>query len=84
MASDQPTLKVTLVKSGIGRPGTQRRTLTGLGLKKLHHSVVLMDTPAIRGMIRKVQHLLAVERVLPGTGKPSTREARRQQRNGKS
>lgn len=54
-------LKVTLVRSTIDRPETQKRTVTGLGLRKLNHSVVLEDTDSIRGMIRKVQHLLAVE-----------------------
>ncbi len=54
-------LKVTLVRSTIDRPETQKRTVTGLGLRKLNSSVVLEDTHAIRGMIRKVQHLLAVE-----------------------
>jgi large subunit ribosomal protein L30 len=54
-------LKVTLVRSGIGRPERQRRTLKGLGLTKLQRSVVLEDTAAIRGMIRKVQHLVRVE-----------------------
>jgi large subunit ribosomal protein L30 len=53
-------LKVTQVKSGIGRPESQRRTLAGLGLGKLHKSVVLQDTPAIRGMIVKVSHLVRV------------------------
>jgi large subunit ribosomal protein L30 len=53
-------LKITQVKSGIGRPDTQRRTLAGLGLGKLHKSVVLEDTPAIRGMIVKISHLIAV------------------------
>jgi len=53
-------LKVTQVKSGIGRPESQRKTLAGLGLGKLHKSVVLQDTPAIRGMIVKVSHLVTV------------------------
>jgi large subunit ribosomal protein L30 len=53
-------LKVTQVRSGIGRPETQRKTLAGLGLGKLHKSVVLQDTPAIRGMIVKVSHLVTV------------------------
>ena len=53
-------LKITQIKSGIGRPETQRRTLAGLGLGKLHRSVVLQDTPAIRGMIVKVSHLITV------------------------
>ncbi len=54
-------LKVTQVKSGIGRPETQRKTLEGLGLHGPHRSVVLQDTDAVRGMIRKVSHLVTVE-----------------------
>ncbi|MCA9708580.1 MAG: 50S ribosomal protein L30 [Myxococcales bacterium] len=54
-------LKVTLVRSTIDRPETQKRTVVGLGLRKRGSSVVLEDTRAIRGMIRKVQHLVAVE-----------------------
>ncbi|MCX4241294.1 50S ribosomal protein L30 [Paraliomyxa miuraensis] len=54
-------LKVTLVRSTIDRPQTQKRTVLGLGLRKLNHSVVVEDTHAIRGMIRKVQHLVVVE-----------------------
>jgi large subunit ribosomal protein L30 len=56
-------LKVTLVRSTIDRQKTQKATVKGLGLRKLNHSVVLEDTDAIRGMIRKVQHLVAVEPV---------------------
>lgn len=56
-------LKVTLVRSTIDRPETQKRTVVGLGLRKLNSSVVLEDTHAIRGMIRKVQHLVAIEPV---------------------
>ena len=54
-------LKVTQVRSGIGRSESQRRTLHGLGLRGPHKSAVLKDTPAIRGMIRKVSHLVVVE-----------------------
>ncbi len=53
-------LKVTQVKSGIGRPETQRQTLKGLGLGKPHSTKVLADTPSIRGMIKKVSHLVTV------------------------
>jgi len=56
-------IKITQVKSGIGRPETQNRTLAGLGLGRPHKSSVLLDTPAIRGMIRKVSHLVTVEPV---------------------
>ena len=54
-------LKVTLVRSTIDRLATQKATVKGMGLKKLNQSVVLEDTDAIRGMIRKVQHLVTVE-----------------------
>jgi len=54
-------LKVTQVKSGIGRSETQKRTLAGLGLRGPHTTKVLLDTPSIRGMIRKVSHLITVE-----------------------
>jgi large subunit ribosomal protein L30 len=53
-------LKVTLVRSPIDRVQKQKDTVRGLGLRRLHHSVVLEDTPSIRGMIRKVQHLVVV------------------------
>jgi large subunit ribosomal protein L30 len=56
-------LKVTQVKSGIGRSKSQNLTLEGLGLRGPHRSVVLQDTVAIRGMIRKVSHLVTVEPV---------------------
>jgi large subunit ribosomal protein L30 len=54
-------LKITQVKSGVGRSSQQNKTLDGLGLRGPHKSVVLQDTPAIRGMIRKVSHLVTVE-----------------------
>ncbi len=54
-------LKVTLVRSGINRPEPHKLTIRGLGLTKLHRSVILNDTPAIRGMIRKVSHMVKVE-----------------------
>ena len=53
-------LKVTLVRSSIGRPQKQRAVLTGLGLKRMNRSKVLEDTDAVRGMIRKVSHLVQV------------------------
>ncbi len=56
-------LKVTQIRSGIGRPQDQRKTLKGLGLTKLNKGVVVNDTHAIRGMIRKVSHLVKVEPV---------------------
>jgi large subunit ribosomal protein L30 len=54
-------LKITQLRSGIGRPEAQRAVLQGLGLRGPQKAVVLLDTPAIRGMIRKVSHLVRVE-----------------------
>jgi large subunit ribosomal protein L30 len=55
------TIRVTQVGSPVGRKFDQRETLKGLGLNKLHRSRELEDTPAVRGMIRKVRHLVHVE-----------------------
>ena len=54
------TIKVRQVGSPIGRPKDQRATLKGLGLNKMHRERELEDTPAVRGMIAKVQHLVEV------------------------
>ena len=55
------TIKVTQIASPIGKPKDQRATLIGLGLNKMNRTSVLEDTPSIRGMIRKVSHLVKVE-----------------------
>ena len=55
------TVTVTQVRSAIGRKPGQRETLIGLGLNKLHRTRTLEDTPAVRGMINKVSHLVRVE-----------------------
>jgi large subunit ribosomal protein L30 len=60
-AKSGKTLKVTQVGSPIGRIDKQAATLTGLGLGKRHRSRVLEDTPAVRGMIEVVKHLVVVE-----------------------
>jgi large subunit ribosomal protein L30 len=52
-------LKITQIHSYIGRPQKQRRVLKGLGLGRMNKSVLLKDTPEVRGMIRKVEHLVA-------------------------
>jgi large subunit ribosomal protein L30 len=54
-------LKITMVKSYIGRPQKQRQILRGMGLGKLNKTVLLEDTPEIRGMVRKVSHLVLME-----------------------
>jgi large subunit ribosomal protein L30 len=56
-------LKITLTKSGISQPKAQKLVLLGLGLRKMHRTVVRPDTPAVRGMVTKVRHLVAVEEV---------------------
>jgi len=58
---EHKTIKVTQVGSPIGRRHDQRETLVGLGLNKLRRSKILKDTPEVRGMINKVQHLVRVE-----------------------
>ena len=54
-------LKITLTRSLIGRPATQRSTIKALGLKKLNSSVELPDNESIRGQLHKVEHLITVE-----------------------
>ncbi len=56
-------LKITQVKSLIGRRQKQRGTIRALGLKRINHSVEQADTPVIRGMINKVSHLVEVEEI---------------------
>ncbi|KAA8787647.1 50S ribosomal protein L30 [Paenibacillus polysaccharolyticus] len=56
-------LEITLVRSLIGRPETQRTTVKTLGLRKINSKVIQNDNPAIRGMINKVSHLVAVKEV---------------------
>ena len=55
------TVKVTLVRSVIGRIEAHKATVKGLGLRRMHHTVELQDTPAVRGMINAVGYLLKVE-----------------------
>jgi len=57
----KPTVKVTQVRSPIGRRKDQRETLIGLGLNKMRRTRELEDTPSVRGMIAKVRHLVDVE-----------------------
>lgn len=56
-------LKITLKKSPIGYNERQKKTVEALGLRKMNSSTVKQDTPQIRGMIRKVSHLVEVEQV---------------------
>lgn len=54
-------LSITLKKSMIGKPEKHQRVVQSLGLRKLNSTVALKDTPTVRGMIRKVSHMLTVE-----------------------
>jgi large subunit ribosomal protein L30 len=64
---DQPTtvgkLKITLVRSTIGRPWDQERTVRALGIRRMHQTVLRPDNPSIRGMVTKIRHLVEVEEV---------------------
>lgn len=60
-AAKKNTVSVTLIKSFYGRLPAHRATVTGLGLKRINHTVELVDTPEVRGMINKVSYLLKVE-----------------------
>jgi large subunit ribosomal protein L30 len=60
MAVKKNTVTVEQIGSPLRRPADQRATLVGLGLNKMHRRSTLEDTPAVRGMIRKVNHLVRV------------------------
>lgn len=56
-------IKITQIRSGIGRPLRQKRTLQALGIRKMQHSVEHEATPQILGMVKKIQHLVSVEEI---------------------
>ncbi|SPT69299.1 50S ribosomal protein L30 [Anaerobiospirillum thomasii] len=59
--AEKKTIKVTQLKSVIGRKPDHVATIRGLGLRRIRHTVVLEDTPSIRGMINKVSYMIKVE-----------------------
>ena len=61
MAKNRETVKVTLIRSPIGSMPKHKLCLQGLGLRRMHQTVEVEDTPAIRGMINKISYMLAVE-----------------------
>jgi large subunit ribosomal protein L30 len=67
-------LKVTQVRSAIGRPKDQKDTIRRLGIHRMHDSVLKEDRPDIRGMIAKVRHLVSVETVADGTKRKAKTE----------
>jgi large subunit ribosomal protein L30 len=68
MSGSEGQLRITQVRSLIGRNPAQRRTVRALGLRRIRHTVVQPDRPEIRGMVRKVAHLIEVEEVDGGAG----------------
>ncbi len=56
-------LKITQIKSGIGYRVRTKKTLEALGIKRMHHTVIQPDNPAIRGMVNSITHLLNVEEI---------------------
>lgn len=56
-------VRITQIASSIGRKYDQEQTLIGLGLNKMHKSIILEDEPAIMGMVKKVKHLVHIEKV---------------------
>ena len=60
MAAKKTTIKVEQIASANRRPAVQTKTLRGLGLDKLHRTRVLEDTPAVRGMIKSIAHLVRI------------------------
>ena len=61
MAEEKKYITISQIRSGIGRDGSQKKTLIGLGLGKLNKIREIEDTPAVRGMINKVKHLVEVK-----------------------
>lgn len=60
MARKAKTIRIQQIRSVIGRPGRQREVLRGLGLRRIRHVVERPDTPAVRGMVNKISHLVRV------------------------
>jgi large subunit ribosomal protein L30 len=69
-------LRITLVRSTIGRPADQGRTVASLGLRRLHATVERPDNPSIRGMVSKIRHLVRVEEIPAGAAATNDEKAR--------
>lgn len=59
--ANQKQIKVTLVRSTIEKLPSHKACVRGLGLRRMHHSVMVQDSPAVRGMIKKIQYMLKIE-----------------------
>ena len=78
------TLRITLVRSTIGRPADQGRTIASLGLRKLNATVERPDNPSIRGMVTKVRHLVEVEELPPRIGTAGNSTSKKNERKAQS
>ena len=56
-------IKITQIHSAIDRPSIQKRTIRALGIRRVYHTVEKADTPQVRGMVKKVEHLVKVEEI---------------------
>ena len=74
---DLGKLAITWKKSTIGFPVDQRRTIEALGLKRLHATVEHQDSPSVLGMVKKVEHLVAIVAISPSSGKTPTASSKR-------
>jgi large subunit ribosomal protein L30 len=81
--SEAGILRITLVRSTIGRPADQGRTVASLGLRKLNASVERPDNPSIRGMVTKIRHLVEVEE-LPAPGEAVVKSKREKNEKAQS
>jgi len=61
--SKKQNLKITQIKSLIGQKSTHKKTVKALGLKRIRHTIVKEDNPQIRGMVKKIRHMVVVEEV---------------------
>jgi large subunit ribosomal protein L30 len=77
-------LRITLVRSTIGRPADQGRTVASLGLRKLNATVERPDNPSIRGMVTKIRHLVEVEELAATSGTAENSKPTKSERKAKS
>ena len=76
-------LRITLVRSTIGRPADQRRTVASLGLRRLNATVERPNNPSIRGMVTKIRHLVEVEEVPAASGSAGNGNQRKNERKAR-
>jgi large subunit ribosomal protein L30 len=77
-------LRITLVRSTIGRPADQGRTVASLGLRRLNATVERPDNPSIRGMVTKIRHLVKVEELPTASGAPESSKSEKNERKAAS